>query len=264
MLGKRHTPEVKAALAESTRRMWADPNSFVNSEAHRQALSDRTTAMVAAGSMRGGGFSRGTVGRRADLDGLFVRSRWEANYARYLNLLIDQRKILLWLYEPMTFVFDQITRGTRAYTPDFRVTFPDGRIEWHEVKGWMDTKSRTRLDRMARYFPNERVIVLDEAWFKSASKTIAPLIPNWEGAGSKDQVMAPLVKARAEPREMCCPECLVEFIATSATSRYCTPRCRRVGKKKRLSGPVEVDVREDRLAVDEAARCREFDEVLGS
>lgn len=127
----------------------------------------------------------GQGGTRPDLGGVYFRSRMEANYARYLNLLVRAGKIASWEYEPHEFVFEKITRGTRTYKPDFKVVKLDGSHEWHEVKGWMDPKSKTKLDRMARYFPAERVIVIGKEWARSAKRTVAHLIPGWESGAKR-------------------------------------------------------------------------------
>lgn len=120
-------------------------------------------------------------GKRADLGHRYFRSRSEANYARYLNLLQKQGKILGWEYEPHTFWFEGIKRGTRDYTPDFKLHLPNGKHEWHEVKGWMDQKSRTRLKRMAKYFPDETVVVIGMKWFAQARRNgLAAAIDGWE------------------------------------------------------------------------------------
>jgi len=120
-------------------------------------------------------------GKRADLGGQFFRSRSEANYARYLNLLKRSGKIVGWAYEPHTFVFEGIKRGTMSYTPDFRVEYPDGRHEWHECKGWMDPQSKTRLKRMAKYYPDETIVVIPQRWFSQANRSgLSAVIPNWE------------------------------------------------------------------------------------
>jgi len=126
------------------------------------------------------GLSRGKAGKRADLNGLFVRSRWEANYARYLNWLISQKQILKWEYEPETFEFKTIKKGNRFYTPDFKVTNLDGSVEYHEVKGWMNPESATKLRRMAKYYPEIKIIVIDQVLYKKLKGQIKRLIPNWE------------------------------------------------------------------------------------
>ncbi len=181
-LGMKHSAETKAKLSQRSKAAWSDPMSALNSDAAAQRRSDNMLQRIQAGAMRSG-YSRGAGGRREDLGGLYVRSSWEANYARYLNWRIARGELLSWQYEPHTFVFGAIKRGTRAYTPDFRLTFPDGRVEWHEVKGWMDQKSATRLRRMAKYFPHEVVRVIDSAWFKMARRSeLAAAVPCWEGA----------------------------------------------------------------------------------
>jgi len=110
----------------------------------------------------------------------FFRSRWEANYARYLQWLKDKKEIISWEYEPKTFWFEKIRRGVRSYTPDFLVTEKNGKKVWHEVKGWMDSKSKTKLKRMAKYYPKEKLIVIDGKYYYDIEKKIGRLIKNWE------------------------------------------------------------------------------------
>jgi hypothetical protein len=112
--------------------------------------------------------SRSTVGKRADLDGQFFRSQAEANLAR-----LFKHYRIPWEYEPREFTFP-VKRGTRSYTPDFRIDLTPWQdpnkskqawlrvleeLEptqyWIEVKGWMDPKSQTRLSRFIKYFPDE-------------------------------------------------------------------------------------------------------------
>lgn len=90
----------------------------------------------------------------------YMKSIWERNIARYLEWLKIHKQILEWEYEPKTFVFEAIKFGNRTCTPDFRITELSGKQHWLEVKGWMDPTSKTKLSRMARYFPAERVEVL--------------------------------------------------------------------------------------------------------
>lgn len=96
----------------------------------------------------------------------YFRSRWEAVYADYLEILRKGGAITSWEYEPTTFWFEGIKRGTNSYKPDFKVTMPDGMHEWHEIKGWMDPRSATKLKRMAKYHPTEKILVRDAAWFR--------------------------------------------------------------------------------------------------
>ena len=109
----------------------------------------------------------------------FYRSRWEYRYALYLEFMKKHKHIVEWEHEPKTFWFEGIKRGTNNYKPDFFVTFPSGNSEWIEVKGYMDSKSATKLKRMAKYFPVEKIRVVGKEWFKANSSMLKKVIPNW-------------------------------------------------------------------------------------
>lgn len=109
---------------------------------------------------------------------IYMRSLWEINYAHYLNFLVKHKNIIKWEYEPDVFWFHGIKRGTNNYKPDFKIYNNDGTIEYHEVKGYMDAKSRTKIRRMAMHHPKVRLIVVDEEGYKAITKVRA-MIPNW-------------------------------------------------------------------------------------
>lgn len=123
---------------------------------------------------------RGNGGKREDLGGMYVRSAWEANWARYLNWLLAHGEIREWSYEPETFEFHAIKRGTRFYTPDFKVVEKNGSVVYHEVKGYMDQPSRTKLDRMARYYPDVKIVLVDAPVYKEVARKVGPMIRGWE------------------------------------------------------------------------------------
>lgn len=110
----------------------------------------------------------------------FFRSAWEANYARYLEFLKTNGNISEWEHEPHTFWFSGIKRGCVSYLPDFRITNPSGSQEFHEVKGWMDPRSVTKIARMAKYFPEVKLIIIDSKWFKRNRPQLKGLISGWE------------------------------------------------------------------------------------
>lgn len=118
-------------------------------------------------------------GKRADLGGLYVRSSWEANYARYLNWLQKNGEIECWEYEPDTYEFP-VKRGNRSYTPDFKIFYSDGTYEYHEVKGYMNSHSAVKLKRMAKYYPDEKLILIDSEVYKALAKDMRLIIKNWE------------------------------------------------------------------------------------
>lgn len=96
----------------------------------------------------------------------FLKSSWETIYAKYLDIELSDGKIVEWEYEPDTFWFERIKRGVRSYTPDFKVKYPDGRVEYHEVKGYLDSKSKTKLNRMRIYHPEIEMRLIDRAVMK--------------------------------------------------------------------------------------------------
>jgi len=98
---------------------------------------------------------------------IFFRSEWEYKYAMYLDFLKRKKQIVCWEYEPCTFFFEAIKQGTRSYLPDFRITNNDKSQEYHEIKGYMDSKSKTKLNRMKKYYPCEKVILIDGPAYKS-------------------------------------------------------------------------------------------------
>lgn len=100
----------------------------------------------------------------------FFRSKWEANYALYLDWLKKKKEIKDWLYEKDTFWFEQIKRGCRSYKPDFKIINYNDTIEYHEVKGWMDSKSKTKINRMRIYYPKIKLIVIQEKEYNALKK----------------------------------------------------------------------------------------------
>lgn len=150
--------------------MWADPDHYLNSKEYRQKLSDRMS-ILAQTRNPANMYSRaqhgwGTVGGKR----CYFRSSWERMYARYLEFLKGQKQITEWLYEPDVFWFEEIRRGVRSYKPDFKVINTNGSVEYHEVKGHMDAKSRTKIRRMAKYYPEVKLIVIGPEEYREVAK----------------------------------------------------------------------------------------------
>lgn len=110
----------------------------------------------------------------------YFRSTWEFNYACYLQFLKERNQILDWKHEPKTFWFEQIKRGVRSYLPDFQITNLDKSTQWIEVKGYYDAKSLTKIKRFKKYYPEEKLTLVDSSWFKENSKKLKNIIPGWE------------------------------------------------------------------------------------
>jgi predicted nuclease of restriction endonuclease-like RecB superfamily len=108
----------------------------------------------------------------------FARSSWEANIAAYLEFLKTNLEIKEWQHEPETFWFEKIKRGVRSYLPDFKITKNDETIYFLEVKGWMDDKSKTKIKRMALYYPNVTLDIIDQKRYKDIKRS-SSVIKNW-------------------------------------------------------------------------------------
>jgi len=110
----------------------------------------------------------------------YYRSRWEANYARYLERLKSDGLIINWEFEPDTFWFENIKRGVRSYLPDFKITCVDNSVVYHEVKGWMDKRSATKLKRMAKYYPEVEIVLIQAKQYNEIKTKMGRLLEGWE------------------------------------------------------------------------------------
>lgn len=182
MLGKHHSEKYCKEISERVRGEWANPDSKLNSEENKQKSSDRMKIMM-SNQLKNNPqniYSRTIKGWRT-IGGQrhYFRSKWEMNIAYYLEWLKLQGKIRKWDYEAKTFWFEKIKRGVRSYTPDFEITEIDKSVNYIEVKGWKDKKSMTKLKRMAKYYPDTKISLIDEEQYRVMKKQIGRLC-NWE------------------------------------------------------------------------------------
>lgn len=176
-LGKKHTQEVRELISENTSKGlsklteddWAAKNL-------KQAQTKEKNGTLYPARRKASWKQQW-----AEVGGVrnFYRSQWELNYAHYLEWLKQKGQILKWEHEPETFWFEGVKRGTCSYLPDFRVTESDGSIVYHEVKGWMDDRSKTKIKRMAIYHPGVKLIVIDAKAYKSLARKAAYLVDGW-------------------------------------------------------------------------------------
>ena len=126
--------------------------------------------------------SRTSKARWLEINGtkLYCRSSWEANYAFYLEWLRLQGKVAKWLHEPLRFDFHKIKSGNNSYLPDFQVFNLDGSHEWHEIKGFYDASSKTKIKRFKFYYPDEKFILIDSKAYKQLASQVYRIVPGWE------------------------------------------------------------------------------------
>jgi hypothetical protein len=201
-VGRNHSEESRAAMSESQKHRMATtahPRGMAG-KSHSQETKDELSRQLAGrevprdvvmrivktkaarGILARPRFQTSWKAAWAEVGGVrfFARSRWEANYARYLEFLKRNGQIVLWEHEPETFWFEKIQRGCVSYLPDFRVTHLDGRVEYHEVKGWMDARSKTKIRRMRIYHPSVCLVVIDSKRYKRLMATLRGIVDGLE------------------------------------------------------------------------------------
>lgn len=183
MMGKKHTPETLAIVSESSKRSWATMKLTKTGNASPEAMKANSARLQQARLLMdpAKNYSRANSGKRSDLGDIHFRSSWEANYARYLNLLVKMKVVEWWDFEKETFWFENIKRGVRSYKPDFRVKYKhDPVLEYVEIKGWVTSKDRTKWKRMKKYHPNIKLVVVGKKEYESIRNKWRSAIPTWE------------------------------------------------------------------------------------
>jgi hypothetical protein len=185
-LGLKHSAKTRKQIGRKSTKQWEKlrQRPMLLELRRKQQISTNlerygTASPVQAFNHGRNVYSRCKRGVRDDL-GFFVRSRWEANYARYLKWLEERGDIAAWEYEPITFRFDGVQRGPYTYKPDFKVITHDGAVAFHEVKGWMDSASKGKLKRFAKFYPQHRLVVIDQKTYRDIERKVSGLIPKWE------------------------------------------------------------------------------------
>lgn len=91
-----------------------------------------------------------TVGYEADR-----MNKLEEKYAAHLEIQRQAGQIVFWRYESVKFRLADRT----WYNPDFYLMRPDGSIEIHETKGFMQDDANVKIKATAEQFP-EFIFVL--------------------------------------------------------------------------------------------------------
>ena len=181
--GKRHSPETIEKCTTASRTGWATMKAFGTGCMSPENLEKRSLQQSLNMQKRTAenAYSRCAYGKRDDLPGMFFRSSWEANFARYLNLLKSMNVVDHWEFEPRTFRFEGIKRGVMSYRPDFLVKYrSDPTGVYIEVKGWTTPKDKTKWKRMAEFYPDVRLQVVGEREYLAIKDKWSAQIPGWE------------------------------------------------------------------------------------
>lgn len=173
--GHKHTLEEKQRISATAKNWWKKIDlSTLENRTLKQRKTKIKNGTLNPMSNQSNPYSRTKGGKRKDLNNTFFRSTWEANIARYYNFIGVK-----WEFEPKTFIFQNITRGSVSYTPDFYLPEED---KWVEVKGWMDGKSRTKLKRFKQQYPEEykKLQLITEKEYNEIKRKVSSYIKNWE------------------------------------------------------------------------------------
>lgn len=112
----------------------------------------------------------GKGGYRNDI-GYYVRSRWEANYARICKL-VDKHTT----YESLKFFLKSSNGTVVVYTPDFihkRII---------ELKGFWRKGDKLKIELFRQQYPKEakKLVIIDAKRYNKLKSIFKPLIENWE------------------------------------------------------------------------------------
>lgn len=146
------------------------------------------------------------TGFRPDL-GQFFRSRWEANYARYLRHAGHA-----YLYEPHRFTVALSDGTTHAYTPDFLI---DG-SHYVEVKGWLrqDRRQAEVIAAASEQLPLP-LILLSGDMYRALAREHKRAVPGWEHPGDP----------KPDLPKRYCPICGTLVTSIFRRTRFCSRAC---------------------------------------
>lgn len=115
---------------------------------------------------------RGKAGKREDLENVYFRSTWEANFARVLKLMRVEFQ-----FEPKIFWLKRANGSEMSYTPDFYLPKTD---EYIEVKGrWFDD-AKEKFDLFKEQYPHIKIKVVDSEKYKVYESRFKHQIEEWE------------------------------------------------------------------------------------
>lgn len=98
------------------------------------------------------------------------RTRWEAIYARFLNVLQIGETIESWQYRPEPFSFSNKWENSKdTFQPTFRLTKKTGEIKYLYVNYQVSEAMYDKIKRFLKYYPDYRskLQIIDKQFFDS-------------------------------------------------------------------------------------------------
>lgn len=114
------------------------------------------------------------LGKKTVYKGVTFKSKFEAELAR----TFDEQGVV-WEYEPDSFKFQP---PPATYTPDFKLTNPDGTITYIEAKGYFDATDRTKMKCMKAQYPELDLRLLFQTAGKKLSGNSKTTYAGWADA----------------------------------------------------------------------------------
>lgn len=183
------------------------PASFCSIKCRSQARTGKPSPHKPA---KGNSFGKG--GYRPDLKAYF-RSRWEANYARYLKYLNCS-----FVYEPDKFLIELPDGSRHYYHPDFLVD----NAYYVEIKGWERADRRqSEVIKAAQFQLPLPLYIIRTSQYRFLERTIAKKIKHWEYRG--DNLPKP---------ERFCPICRKRITSIFRRTKFCSIKCYAISRSK--------------------------------
>lgn len=155
--------------------------------------------------------SSGVSGYRPDLR-LFVRSRWEANYARILHSTGQA-----FAYEPNRFPVKLPDGRLSTYCPDFLVG-----ERYIEIKGWWRPGDAEKVSAFRQQYPGLSLDVVDSTDYQRIEGEYGSAVKGWEWPSSDVPGST----------ERLCKSCGAVLVNKRQFARFCSRTCASLGHSK--------------------------------
>jgi len=154
----------KALTGRPLEELWGKERADKFKKEHSKRMSGKGNSMFGMPTPhRKGGF-------RGDLNH-YVRSSWEADFARILKL-----HNLEYEYEPKTFELVRKNGEALNYTPDFYVP---SKNTFYEIKGWMRELDAEKIDLFKEQYPQYNFVLISATKFAEFALQYKKLV-KWE------------------------------------------------------------------------------------
>lgn len=87
-------------------------------------------------------------------------NKTERAYAQHLDLRKLSGEVKRWAFEEITLVVTSVGTKRVRYRPDFAVWLADGRLEFHECKGFLRDDARKTFLAAAERYPEHRFLMV--------------------------------------------------------------------------------------------------------